>query len=85
MELVVLHTNDIHGRYEAFARLVPLIRRIRRDEEARGRAVVILDGGDFMDFTRVDLLGTAGREGVRLLQAAGYDYRVQLFYPQERR
>lgn len=73
MELVVLHTNDIHGRYEAFARLVPLIRRIRRDEEARGRAVVILDGGDFMDFTRVDLLGTAGREGARLLQAAGYD------------
>jgi 5'-nucleotidase len=73
MELVILHTNDIHGRYEAFARLVPLIRRIKQDEEAQGRAVVVLDSGDFMDFTRVDLLGTEGREGVGLLRAAGYD------------
>ncbi len=73
MELVILHTNDIHGRYEAFARLVSLIRRIKRDEEAKGRAVVVLDSGDFMDFTRVDLLGTEGREGASLLLAAGYD------------
>ena len=73
MELVILHTNDVHGRYEAFARLVPLIRRIKQDEEAKGRAVVVLDGGDFMDFTRVDLLGTEGREGASLLRAAGYD------------
>jgi len=76
MELVILHTNDVHGRYEAFARLVPLMRRIQREEEAQGRAVVILDGGDFMDFTRVDLLGTEGREGVRLLRAADYDALV---------
>jgi len=76
MELVILHTNDVHGRYEAFARLVPLIRRIQRGEEAQGRAVVILDGGDFTDFTRVDLLGTNGREGVQLLQNAGYDALV---------
>jgi 5'-nucleotidase len=76
MELVILHTNDVHGRYEAFARLAPLIRRIQLEEEARGRAVVTLDGGDFMDFTRVDLLGTEGREGVRLLRAAGYDALV---------
>ncbi len=39
----------------------------------QGRAVVVLDSGDFMDFTRVDLLGTEGREGVGLLRAAGYD------------
>ncbi len=73
MELVILHTNDVHGRYEAFARLVPLIRRIQLEEEARGRAVVTLDGGDFMDFTRVDLLGTEGREGASLLRTVGYD------------
>lgn len=67
MELTILHTNDVHSRYEAFAKAATAIKELR-DENT-----LVLDAGDFNDFMRLELQGTNGRAGVALLKSAGYD------------
>jgi 5''-nucleotidase/2'',3''-cyclic phosphodiesterase and related esterases len=67
LKLKILHTNDIHSRFENFAGIVTLIRQMR-DENT-----IVLDAGDFNDFMRIELQGTDGRAGVELLDTAGYD------------
>jgi 2',3'-cyclic-nucleotide 2'-phosphodiesterase (5'-nucleotidase family) len=67
MRLRILHTNDLHSRFENFSRVVTKINELR-DENT-----VVLDAGDFNDFMRVELQGTKGEAGCRLLNMAGYD------------
>lgn len=67
MKLKILHTNDLHSRFENFARVVSSINQIK-DENT-----VLLDAGDFNDFMRIELEGTDGHAGVELLDIAGYD------------
>jgi 2',3'-cyclic-nucleotide 2'-phosphodiesterase (5'-nucleotidase family) len=63
----ILHTNDIHSRFENFAKIVTKINEIR-DENT-----LVLDAGDFNDFMRLELQGTIGKAGGELLSLAGYD------------
>lgn len=67
--LVVLHTNDIHGRVDAIARIATVVERARA--EAGDAAVLYLDGGDAED--RVERLSnlTKGVAVHRLLGVAG--------------
>jgi 5'-nucleotidase len=67
MRFKILHTNDIHSRFENFAKIVTKIREIR-DENT-----LVLDAGDFNDFMRLELQGTTGKAGGELLELAGYD------------
>lgn len=67
MKITILHTNDIHSRFENFAGAVSKIIELR-DENT-----LLLDAGDFNDFMRLELEGTDGRAGVELLDIAGYD------------
>lgn len=67
MRLRILHTNDIHSRFENYANIVSRIRELRDDN------TIILDAGDFNDFMRLELIGTKGRAGIELLDSAGYD------------
>lgn len=67
LKLRILHTNDVHSRFENFAKAVSLIRQLK-DE-----STILLDAGDFNDFMRLELQGTDGIAGVELLHTAGYD------------
>jgi 2',3'-cyclic-nucleotide 2'-phosphodiesterase (5'-nucleotidase family) len=67
--LVLLHTNDLHGRIDALARIATLVERIRADE--RGATVVYADAGDVEETTtRLSNL-TKGVAMHRLLSAGG--------------
>lgn len=68
--LVLLHTNDIHGRIEGLARVATLVERIRAEEDA---PVLYLDAGDIEETTvRISSL-TKGVALHRMLSAAGCD------------
>lgn len=67
--MVLLHTNDIHGRIEALARVATLVERIRSEESEA--AVIYADVGDIEETTtRLSNL-TKGVAMHRLLSAAG--------------
>jgi 5'-nucleotidase len=69
--LVVLHTNDVHGRIEGLARVATLVERIRA--ERADAAVLYVDAGDVEERTvRISNL-TKGVAMHRLLAAAGCD------------
>ena len=71
--LELLHWNDVHGRFDALARLSARARAIR---EAADHPVLLLDGGD-VEETSVRLSAlTYGVAGWRLLGAAGVDAAV---------
>jgi 5'-nucleotidase len=63
----ILHTNDIHSRFENFAKIAAKIKELRNEN------TLVLDAGDFNDFMRLELQGTMGSCGTELLCAAGYD------------
>jgi 2',3'-cyclic-nucleotide 2'-phosphodiesterase (5'-nucleotidase family) len=68
--LVLLHTNDVHGRIEGLARVATLVEGIRAEESA---PVLYLDGGDVEETTvRLSSL-TKGAALHRILSAAGCD------------
>ena len=65
--LELLHWNDLHGRYDALARLSARARQIR---ETADHPVLLLDGGD-VEETSVRLSAlTFGAAGWRMLGAA---------------
>ncbi len=49
----VFHTNDMHGRLDAMARLSHLARRLQAEAAAEGRPVFFWDAGDAAD-RRID-------------------------------
>jgi 2',3'-cyclic-nucleotide 2'-phosphodiesterase (5'-nucleotidase family) len=70
VRLTILHTNDIHGRYERLAQIATLVERERAQAD---HPVLYLDGGD-VEETSVRLSSlTKGLAPHRLLKAAGCD------------
>jgi 2',3'-cyclic-nucleotide 2'-phosphodiesterase (5'-nucleotidase family) len=67
--LVVLHSNDIHGRVDALARIATLVERARA--EAGDAAVLYVDAGDVEDTTERLSSLTKGVALHRLLRVAG--------------
>jgi 2',3'-cyclic-nucleotide 2'-phosphodiesterase (5'-nucleotidase family) len=67
--LIVLHTNDIHGRADALARIATLVERVRRDRA--DAAVLYVDAGDVEDTTNRLSNVTKGAAMLRLLDRAG--------------
>jgi len=78
-ELVILHTNDVHGRLVSFAegdaelgglaRLATVVEDIRNQY---GKSVLLLDGGDMIHGTNVVNL-FQGRSAIEVMNAIGYD------------
>jgi 5'-nucleotidase len=67
MKFKILHTNDIHSRFENYAKIVTKIKELRNEN------TFVLDAGDFNDFMRLELQGTMGKAGAELLSLGGYD------------
>ena len=78
-ELVILHTNDVHGRLVSFedgeaelgglARLATVVDEIR---EQYGKSVLLLDAGDAIHGTNVVNL-FEGRSSIEVMNAIGYN------------
>ena len=67
-QLVIVHTNDVHGSIDTYAKAAALV-----DEyEARGADVLLVDDGDFSQGS-IYVNGSEGANAVALMNAAGYD------------
>ena len=67
-QLVIIHTNDVHGRYANYAKIAAL----RKLAEERGGNVLLLDAGDALHGTPMMILSN-GENAVTLMNAVGYD------------
>ena len=73
-KLVILHTNDIHGRAVAdgesfgYARIAML----KKNLQAQGAEVILMDAGDFCQGTPLVNLGY-GKNAVEFMNVTGYD------------
>lgn len=73
-KLVILHTNDIHGRAVSsddtlgYARIAAL----KKNLQARGADVLLFDAGDYSQGTPLVNLGY-GKNAIAFMNAAGYD------------
>ena len=74
--LTILHTNDIHARFDQMTRLATLIQRERAQAAAEGRAVLLLDAGDSSSTEEWESDVTGGRANYAMLEAMGYDAAV---------
>jgi 2',3'-cyclic-nucleotide 2'-phosphodiesterase (5'-nucleotidase family) len=68
--LLILHSNDVHGRIEGLARIATLVERARAEA---GCPVLYLDAGDVEETTTHVSNITKGAAMHRLLSAAGCD------------
>ncbi len=66
MKLKILHTNDLHSKFEELARIASVI------EQVRDENTLILDAGDNADFSRPETEGTNGRISSAILNKMGY-------------
>ena len=65
---VILHTNDVHGSIELYAKVAAM----KDDYEARGAQVILADAGDYSQGT-VYVSVNKGKDAVTMMNAAGYD------------
>ena len=73
-KLIILHTNDIHGRAVADAESFGYARiaALKKNLQAQGAEVLLMDAGDFSQGTPLVNLGY-GKNAVDFMNAAGYD------------
>ena len=65
---VILHTNDVHGSIELYAKVAAM----KGDYEAQGAKVILADAGDYSQGT-VYVSVNKGKDAVTMMNAAGYD------------
>jgi 5'-nucleotidase len=70
--LTLLHTNDLHAHYDNATRVSAYIKARRAELEANGEKVLLLDGGDHLDMSQLDCIGTTGQLSLDLLTNIGY-------------
>lgn len=67
-QIVILHTNDVHGAVTGYAKIAAL----KDAYEARGAYVLLMDAGDFSQGTTYVSL-SKGANAIELMNLAGYD------------
>ena len=65
---VILHTNDVHGSIELYAKVAAM----KGDYEAQGAQVILADAGDYSQGT-VYVSLEKGKNAVTMMNPAGYD------------
>ena len=65
---VILHTNDVHGSIELYAKVAAM----KDDYKARGAQVILADAGDYSQGT-VYVSVNKGKDAVTMMNAAGYE------------
>ena len=64
---IILHTNDTHGALLGFAQVA----QVRKDFEAQGATVILVDAGDYSQGTPYVSVGK-GEAAITVMNAAGY-------------
>ncbi len=72
LPVTLFHTNDMHGRLEAMARLSTVARRLRAEAAAEGRTAFFWDAGDAADRRERLVSATKGAAFGPILRAMGY-------------
>lgn len=67
-QIVILHTNDVHGAISGYAKVAAL----KKAYEAEGAYVLLLDAGDYIQGDPTVSV-SQGATAVELMNAAGYD------------
>lgn len=67
-QIVILHTNDVHGAIEGYAKVAAL----KAEYEAKGAEVLLFDAGDYIQGT-TSVSISQGATAVELMNLAGYD------------
>ena len=67
-KVVILHSNDVHGAVEGYAKIAAL----RDQYKAAGAEVILADAGDFCQGTAYVSL-SKGAKAIEMMNAAGYD------------
>lgn len=67
-EIVILHTNDVHGAIDGYAKVAAL----KQNYQEQGDYVLLLDAGDFIQGD-VSVSMSYGADAIELMNAAGYD------------
>lgn len=65
---VILHTNDVHGQVDLYAKVAAL----KKDYEAKGADVILVDAGDYIQGTPY-VSDSQGKTAIELMNIAGYD------------
>lgn len=65
---VILHSNDVHGAIEGYAKIAAL----KAEYAAKGAEVILADAGDYFQGTAY-VSTTKGANAVAMMNAAGYD------------
>lgn len=65
-QIRIIHTNDIHSSFEELLRMSTIIK------ENTNENTLLLDGGDFNDFSSLLTKGTNGEAGLKILNILGY-------------
>ncbi len=67
-EIVILHTNDVHGAIESYAKVAAL----KAEYEAKGAEVLLMDAGDYIQGEPYVSV-SQGETAIRLMNYVGYD------------
>lgn len=67
-EIVILHTNDVHGAIESYAKVAAL----KLEYEAKGAEVLLMDAGDYIQGEPYVSI-SQGLDAIRLMEYADYD------------
>lgn len=67
-EIVILHSNDVHGAIDGYAKMAAL----KDYFEAEGCYVLLFDAGDFIQGT-TEVSASEGETAIELMNLAGYD------------
>ena len=65
-DLVILHSNDVHGEIEGYAKMASL----RKAYEKMGAQVILVDAGDFSQ-GNVNVNASKGRSAITMMNKCG--------------
>ena len=65
-KLRIIHTNDIHSSFDKLTKIATIIKENKTPES------ILLDAGDFNDFSSILTFGTNGYAGLKILNDLGY-------------
>ncbi len=69
-DIVILHTNDVHGKYEKYTNLAAY-----KAEMEKTNYVTLVDAGDFSQGAAIAIL-SKGENLIKIMNAVGYDVAV---------
>lgn len=65
---VILHSNDVHGAIEGYAKIAAL----KTEYEAKGADVILVDAGDYIQ-GKPEVSASKGADAIAMMNAVGYD------------